>query len=76
MNYKYFVHKDCTFYPCHTHGTMDSCLFCWCPLYLLECGGDFQVKRGLKDCSDCLIPHVQDGYEYILEGVNRMVYRK
>jgi Zn-finger protein len=76
MNYKFFVHQDCSFYPCHDLDDWKSCLFCWCPLYLVDCGGDFKARNGIKDCSNCTIPHTKEGYEYVLEVVSREVYQK
>ncbi|MBQ2287528.1 MAG: hypothetical protein II251_02280 [Lachnospiraceae bacterium] len=46
-----------------------NCKFCFCPLYLLgtECGGNYTyLENGIKDCSSCLIPHQDKGYEYVL----------
>jgi Zn-finger protein len=76
MNYKYFVHQDRSFYPCHNLTEWKSCLFCWCPLYLLNCGGDFIITNGIKDCSHCVIPQTEEGYDYILEMINNTVYRQ
>ncbi len=76
MNYKYFVHHDCSFYPCHDLADWKSCLFCWCPLYLLDCGGNFAIKNGTKDCSACAIPHTEEGYDFIVQSVMEMVYKK
>ena len=76
MNYRYFIHQDCSFYPCHNLTEWKSCLFCWCPLYLLDCGGDFVITSGIKDCSHCVIPHTEEGYDYILEMINNMVYQR
>ena len=76
MNYKYFVHQDCAFYPCHALDNWKNCLFCWCPLYLLDCGGAFVVRKGIKDCSECVIPHTKEGYDYILELVNKNAFEK
>jgi Zn-finger protein len=75
MNYKYFIHQDCTFYPCHNLEKFKSCLFCWCPLFMLDCDGNFVMKNGVKDCSDCIIPHTEKGYNYILEEVKRTIYK-
>jgi Zn-finger protein len=74
VNYKYFTHADCLFFPCHELDDWTSCLFCWCPLYLLECGGNFAVKGGIKDCSGCVIPHTKEGYDYILDVVRRDIF--
>jgi Zn-finger protein len=73
MNYKYFIHQDCSFYPCHNLKDWKSCLFCWCPIYLLDCGGDFVIRDGIKDCSRCIIPHTEEGYDYILKTINGII---
>lgn len=62
QNYKFFQHKQCEFFPCHKNANSEkfNCLFCYCPLYLMgeNCGGNFQLtKSGVKDCSNCTIPH-------------------
>ena len=68
MSYKYFQNKTCEYFPCHHICNADdfNCLFCYCPLYNLEnCGGNHSfLENGVKDCSNCLIPHKQ--YEYII----------
>ena len=68
-NYSRYSHTECEFYPCHKFNGEFNCLFCWCPLYALKdkCGGNFSYnKKGIKDCSNCTIPHSKKGYEYIL----------
>lgn len=70
-NYKFFSHRDCEFFPCHKVDDVDSfnCLFCYCPLYALgsKCGGNFKyLENGIKDCTDCTLPHNKENYEYIL----------
>jgi hypothetical protein len=41
-------------------------MFCYCPLYFLEeCGGNHFDNNGIKDCTNCLIPHSPKGYDYI-----------
>lgn len=69
-SYKYFHNKDCEFYPCHDKSTMNefNCLFCFCPLYKdKDCGGKYRLTdRGIKDCSECLVPHSINGYDYII----------
>lgn len=45
-----------------------NCLFCYCPLYTLgsKCGGNFRyLENGVKDCSNCLLPHGRGSYSYI-----------
>lgn len=69
-NYKYFKHTECEFFPCHQIENIESfnCLFCYCPLYTLgdKCGGNFKYIKDIKDCSNCLIPHSKNGYDYIM----------
>ena len=33
-----------------------------------DCGGTYTIleKSGLKDCSECKVPHTDDGYDYIV----------
>lgn len=65
-NYKFFENKNCEYYPCHKTDGAFNCLFCYCPLYPYDCGGNFKIlKNGIKDCSECIIPHKKDNWEYI-----------
>ena len=70
-DYSYFSNRSCKYYPCHKTTSEDfNCLFCYCPLYALgdRCGGNFcYTEKGIKDCSKCLIPHSENGYEYVLK---------
>ena len=71
QNYKFFNHKDCEYFPCHKTNDPDNfnCLFCYCPLYALKdkCGGNFwYTDNGIKDCSNCFLPHRRDNYDYII----------
>ena len=70
-NYKFFNNKECEFFPCHKTNDPDNfnCLFCYCPLYALKdkCGGNFRyTDKGIKDCSNCTLPHKRDNYDYII----------
>ena len=69
-DYSFFQNKDCQYFPCHKTDSDDfNCLFCYCPLYSLgsRCGGNFRyTEKGIKDCTNCLIPHSPGGYEYVL----------
>ena len=82
QNYKFFQNKTCEWFPCHDTGPTNkftangefiriNCLFCFCPLYPYEnCGGDFKIlENGLKDCSNCLLPHSDGGYDKIIEMI-------
>jgi len=67
----FFSNRTCAYFPCHKGADPDhfNCLFCYCPLYALgeQCGGNFcYLETGIKDCSDCLLPHSEGGYEYII----------
>lgn len=65
----FFSHKNCEYFPCHKTDEPDSfnCLFCYCPLYCLgsRCGGNFVYNDGIKDCSNCMVPHQKNSHEYI-----------
>ena len=71
MHYKFFCNKECEFFPCHKTEDLENfnCLFCYCPLYCLgdKCGGNFRyIEGGVKDCSNCLLPHKREAYNYII----------
>jgi len=71
-DHSFFQNKDCAYFPCHSCKDTENfnCLFCYCPLYALgdRCGGNFAyTQQGIKDCSNCLIPHRKENYEKILE---------
>ena len=70
MSFRFSQDKDCEFFPCHKTNKPHilNCRFCFCPLYYFEdCGGNFSYYRGLKDCSQCLIPH--EDYDYIINKI-------
>ncbi len=77
--YKFFQHSQCEYFPCHKRDNSEhfNCLFCYCPLYLLKdkCGGNFTYDNpwGIKDCSNCLVPHGAKAYEYIMEKSKDLV---
>ena len=62
--FKHFSHTACEFYPCH-HLENQNCLFCYCPLYTFECGGNYTVRDGVKDCSDCVLVHGEGSFEFV-----------
>lgn len=77
-NYDFSQNKACEYFPCHKNADADSfsCLFCYCPLYALgeNCGGNFNyTENGIKDCSDCLIPHRRENYNKIMEKISDVI---
>ena len=69
--YRFFQNRECKYFPCHkvNDDSAFNCLFCYCPLYTLgdQCGGNFSyTEYGLKDCSNCMLPHNLQGYDYVL----------
>lgn len=68
-----FTNYQCEYFPCHQIDENDynnfNCLFCFCPLYHLDCKGDYTIlDNGIKDCSNCLIPHFNR--DYILQKLS------
>jgi len=78
-NYKFFQNNKCEYFPCHKTNEPESfnCLFCYCPLYMLkdECGGNYIITRGIKDCSKCLVPHSTGSYERIMAKMKEVIKR-
>lgn len=71
MNYKFFSHTECEFFPCHKTNDPENfnCLFCYCPLYALKDkrGGNFKyTEKGIKDCKNCTLPHQRKNYDYVI----------
>ena len=71
QEYSYFSHKKCEYFPCHKGADPENfnCLFCYCPLYVLEdkCGGNFcYTEKGRKDCTNCLFPHKRENYKAVI----------
>lgn len=63
-SYKHFSNIDCEYYPCHGLENQ-NCLFCYCPLYLMDCGGNFVMFKGIKDCSHCTLVHDEGSFDFI-----------
>lgn len=77
-HYAFFQNKECEYFPCHKNADKEkfNCLFCYCPLYALgeNCGGHFSyTKEGIKDCSDCLIPHRRENYDRIIDKMGAIM---
>ena len=66
----FFKNDKCEAFPCHkvTNTEDFNCLFCFCPLYHMEdCAGNFSfTPKGVKDCSNCTLPHNPNNYSYII----------
>lgn len=83
-HYDFFQNRACEYFPCHKTEREDefSCLFCYCPLYALgkNCGGNCSyTASGIKDCSDCLLPHKRENYSYVctkLKDIMEMVKKE
>jgi Zn-finger protein len=75
--FKYYQNKECEYFPCHENAKEDfNCMFCYCPLYPLgdKCGGNFEYIDGkIKDCSKCVLPHSDDGYEHISSRIKAVL---
>ncbi|BCS88571.1 cysteine-rich small domain-containing protein [Pseudodesulfovibrio sediminis] len=69
-SFRFFNNHACKYFPCHKTSRPEqfNCLFCYCPLYFFEeCGGRYEMlESGVKDCTNCMIPHTYEGYDHIL----------
>ena len=77
-NYKFFRNDKCEYFPCHKTNDPENfnCLFCYCPLYALKdkCGGNFRyTEKGIKDCTNCTLPHQRKNYDYIIGKFKEIV---
>lgn len=77
-HYKFSQNRKCEYFPCHKTNNPDkfNCLFCYCPLYALkdQCGGNFRYNdKGIKDCTNCLAPHGEKGYEHIMAHIKEVL---
>lgn len=68
---RFFCHTECEHFPCHPTDRPEdfNCLFCYCPLYTLgkRCGGNYiYTAKGIKNCRQCLFPHVRENYAAIV----------
>ena len=69
--YSFVRHEKCENFPCHKGVDPENfnCLFCYCPLYSKgrECGGNFRyTEKGIKDCSNCTVPHRRENYGLVI----------
>lgn len=75
---RFFENRDCIYFPCHRGLSDLNCLFCYCPFYLwTQCPGNpHWISRGehpVKDCTDCIYPHVPENYDAIMEKLAKAV---
>ncbi|MGM9531755.1 cysteine-rich small domain-containing protein [Intestinibacter sp.] len=78
LSYRFFNNNKCEYFPCHKTNDPENfnCLFCYCPLYALKdkCGGNFRyTEKGIKDCTNCTLPHKRDNYDYIIGKFQEIV---
>ena len=70
----FFRNFECDHFPCHKVKDSENfnCMFCYCPLYSLDdCGGNYSfTHNGVKDCSDCTLPHNAENYHYIIKKIS------
>lgn len=76
-NFSYFKNDKCEYFPCHETDNDNefNCLFCYCPLYPFgdKCGGNYKtLENGIKDCSNCMIPHRRENYGIIMEKLEKI----
>ena len=76
-SHRFFSNRACTYFPCHAGGDPETfnCLFCYCPLYFdKDCGGNGRrLASGVKDCSQCLRPHLPEAYDEILDRLKERI---
>ena len=69
-SFAFFQNKECEYYPCHEGVPEEdfNCLFCYCPLMLLDnCGGDYVImKNTFKDCSSCTKNHDKLSWKFVV----------
>lgn len=82
-HFKFFQNNKCEYFPCHKskffekHKAKFNCLFCYCPLYLIEdCGGNWIKINGIKDCTECIFPHIDKNYTLVLNKLKEHVFDK
>ena len=78
--YRFFVNKDCEYYPCHESVEELNCLFCYCQLYGREyCPGDpeyVEIKQNAAECGTGVEPRgrfaTQNASGLSADGVRRV----
>ena len=74
---RYFCNRECECYPCHRGIDDLHCLFCYCPLFHIQnCPGNYVMTeiggKQVKDCSDCIFPHLPKNYDKIIDILNKV----
>lgn len=75
MSSSYFENRECPYYPCHNTEHI-NCLFCFCPLYFVDCPGNYSFTDGKKDCSKCIYPHDYRNYNRMVEKLSEEIERR
>ena len=74
---RFFENRECEYYPCHKGLKELNCLFCYCPLYNMECPGNYSIKERdgirVKTCIDCNFPHVPENYDRVMEYLKKFM---
>jgi len=78
MHFNFYQNRDCEYFPCHTGVPEEefNCLFCYCPLYALgkKCGGNCRyIEEEIKDCSQCVFPHVRRNYLAVITRFEKIM---
>ena len=56
--YSFFSHKECEYFPCHKTNDPEN----------FNC-----TEKGVKDCTDCLLPHKRKNFGYIMSKYNEIM---
>ena len=77
-HFNFYQNRECEYFPCHEGIPEEdfNCLFCYCPLYALgeNCGGNFTyTAQGIKDCTNCLVPHRRENYLKVLSKMDAVL---
>ena len=72
----FIQNKDCSWFPCHDiDEDRHDCKFCYCPLFFADCNGNYSLTdEGIKDCTDCLKPHIDK--KFIFKEIRRLESEK
>lgn len=77
-HWKFFSNIQCEYFPCHKINNNQienfNCKWCYCALYPYhDCGGNYtMLNQQIKDCTDCLIPHLN--HDYVLNKLKEKLW--